>query len=208
MALFNHNGGETMKVIVAMTLVGAALMAMLAMGCSVNASFSSDGRAVLNGQQAVVVKAPQPEAPVAAAPQVPGPIKIAAPIKLKAKLVGNKIEISEKVMFDYDKATIKPESHSLLADVAKVISEHKQIKKIRVEGHTDADGKDQYNKRLSQQRADAVKAFLVKAGIKGSVLESVGYGKEKPIAPNDTEEGKEKNRRVEFVVVQSDGSAN
>jgi outer membrane protein OmpA-like peptidoglycan-associated protein len=196
-----------MKVRVVMTCVSAALLALLVAGCSVSASFNSDGRAVLNGQQDVVVKAPQPAPVVATAEPTPpaapkAPIKLQAPIKLKAKLVGNKIEITEKVMFDYNKATIKVESHSLLADVAKVISDHKQIQKIRVEGHTDADGQDAYNKKLSQQRADAVKAFLVKSGIDGKVLESVGYGEEKPIADNESEEGKEKNRRVEFVVVQ------
>lgn len=196
-----------MKVRVVMTCVSAALLALLVAGCSVSASFNSDGRAVLNGQQDVVVKAPQPAPVVAVAEPTPpaapkAPIKLQAPIKLKAKLVGNKIEITEKVMFDYNKATIKVESHSLLADVAKVISDHKQIQKIRVEGHTDADGQDAYNKKLSQQRADAVRAFLVKAGIDGKVLESVGYGEEKPIADNESEEGKEKNRRVEFVVVQ------
>jgi OOP family OmpA-OmpF porin len=199
-----------MKGFVLMTLVGAALLAMLAMGCAVSASFSSDGRAVLNGQQTVVVQAPQPEGP-AATPTPPSaptaPIRLAAPIKLKAKLVGNKIEITEKVMFDFNQATIKVESHSLLADVAKVISEHKGIKKIRVEGHTDSDGEDAYNKKLSQQRADAVKSFLVKAGIGGNLLQAVGYGEEKPIAANDTEEGKDKNRRVEFVVVQNTDKA-
>lgn len=196
-----------MKTLVINAVVSATLVTLAAGGCSVSANFSSDGRAVLNGQQAVVVKAAQPEAPAVATPppQPAAPIRLAAPIKLKAKLVGNKIEITEKVMFDYNKASIKAESHSLLADVAKVISEHKEIKKIRVEGHTDADGQDAYNKKLSQQRADAVKAFLVKSGIKGKFLESVGYGEEKPIADNDSEEGKEKNRRVEFVVVQNDG---
>ncbi|MCU0662805.1 MAG: OmpA family protein [Myxococcota bacterium] len=199
-----------MKVFVSMSLVGAALLAMLVMGCAVSASFSSDGRAVLNGQQAVVVKASQPEGPAVAPPPPAAPtspIRLAAPVKLKAKLVGNKIEITEKVMFDYNKATIKVESHSLLADVAKVISEHKQISKIRVEGHTDSDGEDAYNKKLSQQRADAVKSFLVKAGIGRKLLEAVGYGEEKPIGSNDTEEGKEKNRRVEFVVVQNTDKA-
>jgi OOP family OmpA-OmpF porin len=121
--------------------------------------------------------------------------------KRKAKVRGKKIEILEKVMFDYNKATIKMESHELLNDVADVIKENPKLEKIRVEGHTDSDGSDKYNKKLSQQRADAVKDFLVKAGVPAEKLEAVGYGEENPIADNSTDEGKEKNRRVEFNIL-------
>ena len=124
----------------------------------------------------------------------------------RAKAVGKKIEINEKVMFDYNKASIKVDSHELLKDVAAVMSEHQSIEKVRIEGHTDSDGTDEYNKKLSQDRADAVKAFLVQAGIDETKLEAVGHGEEKPIAPNDTAEGKEKNRRVEFNIAKGESS--
>ncbi|MDJ0762203.1 MAG: OmpA family protein [Myxococcota bacterium] len=169
-------------------------------GCSISMSGSAKlnsagSGAIIEGTDPVLVTAKQP-----AAPPPPAPVKIR-----KAKVVGKKIEINEKVMFDYNKATIKVDSHDLLTDVADVLKEHDKIEKVRVEGHTDSDGKDKYNKKLSQQRADAVKAFLVKVGIDDARLEAVGYGEEKPIADNATPEGKEKNRRVEFNIIQ--GSA-
>ncbi len=180
--------------------VGGLAVQMAASGCSFSASASAQagGKRVVHGDEAIVVEATQPAAPASKPPVVP---KIVKPTLLKAKIVGKKIEISEKVMFDYNKASIKVESHDLLGDVAKVIKEHKNIDKIRIEGHTDADGDAKYNKKLSQKRADAVKSFLVKAGIDGSKLKAVGYGEDKPVASNETEEGKEKNRRVEFNII-------
>ena len=115
--------------------------------------------------------------------------------------MGKKIEITEKVMFDTGKATIKVDSHALLKDVATVLRDTPSVSKLRVEGHTDDVGKDAANKKLSQQRADSVKAFLVDVGIDGARLEAVGYGEEKPVADNATDEGKEKNRRVEFNII-------
>jgi OOP family OmpA-OmpF porin len=165
-------------------------------GCSVSVSASAGNKTTLEGQKKIKVTAAQPEAP-----PKPEPPKVAKKER-KAKLVGKKIEITEKVMFDYNKATIKVDSNELLNDVATVFTENAKIKKVRIEGHTDSDGKDAYNKKLSQERADAVKAFLVKAGIDETRLEAVGYGEERPIADNATDEGKENNRRVEFNVLE------
>ncbi len=130
------------------------------------------------------------------APKAPEPT-----VDRKAKVVGKKIEITEKIMFDYNKATIKPESHDLLNDVAAVIKENDFIKKVRIDGHTDSDGTDKYNKKLSEERAASVRDYLIAAGVEGERLMSKGYGEEKPIADNDTPEGKEKNRRVEFHII-------
>ena len=182
-----------MKARTVIMCLGVVALAMALAGCSFSASASVGNKTSIVGKDKIVVKADQPPAP-------PKP-KIAKPV-LKARVVGKKIEITEKVMFDYNKATIKVDSHQLLKDVATVMTEHKNIKKVRIEGHTDSDGKDKYNKKLSQQRADSVKDFLVKAGIDGSRLESVGYGEEKPVQSNDTDEGKEANRRVEFNILE------
>jgi outer membrane protein OmpA-like peptidoglycan-associated protein len=77
-----------------------------------------------------------------------------------------------------------------------------RIKKVRVEGHTDNVGKAKKNTQLSQKRADAVKKYLVSKGVEDARLEAIGFGPDKPIADNATDEGKEANRRVEFVIVE------
>jgi OOP family OmpA-OmpF porin len=116
----------------------------------------------------------------------------------------DRIEIKEKIMFDVDKATIKPESHGLLDEIVGVVQKNQQLKKISIEGHTDSDGSDKYNRKLSDQRAGAVKAYLVEHGVVEQRLASIGYGESAPIADNGTAEGKEKNRRVEFLIKEQD----
>jgi OOP family OmpA-OmpF porin len=158
-------------------------------GCSFSASIGN--MQTLEGKNNIEVSATQPKLPP---PPPPAP-------KPKAVITETSIEISEKVMFDYDKATIKDESHDLLNDVAKVMIDNPRVKKIRIEGHTDSDGKAKYNKELSQRRADAVMQYLISAGVDASRMEAVGFGEEKPIADNSTPEGKEANRRVEFNII-------
>jgi OOP family OmpA-OmpF porin len=179
-----------------LSIAGVIFLGTALFGCSFSASASlnSEGKAVLKGKDTILVSAVQPAAPEP--PPPPPPVVIR-----KAKRVGKKIEINEKVMFDLNKATIKVDSHELLNDVAAVIKENPSIDKIRVEGHTCTDGKPKNNKKLSQQRADAVKNFLVTAGVPADKLEAVGYGQDNPIADNKTQDGKEMNRRVEFNIV-------
>ena len=107
------------------------------------------------------------------------------------------IELNDR-NFDYNKATIKPESMGELNRIVTMMNQHPELK-FEIGGHTDADGDAAYNLKLSQQRADAVKAQLISMGIDASKLTSKGYGKTKPIADNSTDEGKANNRRVEFV---------
>lgn len=118
------------------------------------------------------------------------------------KITNVKIEITEKVHFKTDKAKIMSDSFGLLKDVAKVINENDHIKKIRVEGHTDDRGSEEYNMELSQQRAQSVVDFLIKEGVDAGRVEPVGFGKTHPLVDNATDEGKAKNRRVEFVIVE------
>ena len=110
------------------------------------------------------------------------------------------IQILEQPKFDFNKAAIKPESDSLLTEVAKVMTDHPEIKRVRVEGHTDNVGNSVYNKKLSQQRADSVIKWLSGHGIAAERLTAKGMGKETPLVPNDTELNRALNRRVEFHI--------
>jgi len=124
------------------------------------------------------------------------------------ELRDNKIDFKEKIQFEVNKATIKPESFSLLHDIAEVIKQNAQVKKISIEGHASADGDRKFNLKLSDDRAKSVMDYIVKKeGIDPKRLTARGWGSEKPIASNDTEEGREKNRRVEFLVVEQDVTA-
>ena len=76
------------------------------------------------------------------------------------------------------------------------------IKRVMIEGNTDSVGSDAYNQKLSERRANSVKTYLTNKGINPGVLDSVGYGESRPVATNDTAEGRAKNRRVEFKVVE------
>lgn len=125
--------------------------------------------------------------------------------KQRVKIVGNKIEILDIVYFSLNRAVIEKRSYSLLDQVASVILAHPEITKIRAEGHTDNQGNDVYNKKLSQRRADAVKAYLVSKGIVTDRLEAVGFGEEQPKADNTTKEGRATNRRVEFTITGGEG---
>jgi OOP family OmpA-OmpF porin len=114
------------------------------------------------------------------------------------------IQILEQPKFDFNRAAIKKESDSLLAEVAKVMNDHPEVKRVTVEGHTDSVGSSQFNKVLSQQRADAVVKWLADHGVAKDRLSAQGIGKERPIMPNDTDAGRAANRRVEFHIETQD----
>lgn len=121
-----------------------------------------------------------------------------APIKKEIK----KIVIDKVIYFNFDKSDIKNESKAILNDVASVLNSNPQIKRIRVESHTDALGSDEYNQKLSQRRANSTVAYLVSQGVDANRLEAVGYGESRPVADNKSEEGRAQNRRSEFNVVE------
>ena len=102
------------------------------------------------------------------------------------------------ILFDVDKATLKPESMGSINEIYKLMQKNSSLK-FEIDGHTDNTGDASHNLTLSQDRADAVKAQLTKMGIDGSRLTTKGFGDTKPMDSNDTPEGKANNRRVEFV---------
>lgn len=117
----------------------------------------------------------------------------------------DRLEILEVIHFEFNKADIKSESFGLLEQVAKVLNGHPELRHVRIEGHTDKVGSADYNRQLSAARALAVKTFLIELGhVEGARLSTRGFGFDKPIASNDTEEGRAQNRRVEFLIQSTD----
>lgn len=114
----------------------------------------------------------------------------------------DKIEILDKVYFKTGSSRILRKSYKLLNQVAQVLNGHDEIVKIQVEGHTDNRGRDALNKKLSQRRAESVVRYLIKAKVESARLVAVGFGEEKPIAPNNSKKGREQNRRVEFNIIE------
>jgi OOP family OmpA-OmpF porin len=138
-------------------------------------------------------------------PPPPPPEPEPEPEKPKRVVVtADAIVINEKIQFDYNKATIKAESHDLLNEIVEVIKANPRIKELSIEGHTDSDGSDKYNKKLSDNRAKSVRVYLTEHGIAEGMLTSKGWGEEKPLADNATDEGKATNRRVEFLITKQD----
>ena len=119
----------------------------------------------------------------------------------KVVVTDKEIKILQKIEFDFDKATIKPVSDPVIDEVARVMKENPDIELIEVQGHTDNMGSPFYNRQLSDKRAEAVKNALISRGIEAKRLRSKGYGQEKPIADNKTDEGRAENRRVQFQIV-------
>jgi outer membrane protein OmpA-like peptidoglycan-associated protein len=106
--------------------------------------------------------------------------------------------VLEGVVFDVNKATVKPESEPILIKAFKTMEDHPAIE-VEIRGHTDNTGKHDKNVKLSLDRAESVKAWLVNKGIPANRISTKGFGPDSPVAPNDTPENKQKNRRIEFV---------
>ncbi len=122
--------------------------------------------------------------------------------KVLVTLTKEQIVILDKVFFDTGKASIQKRSFFLLDQVATIVRTHKEIAKVRVEGHTDDQGADDTNLTLSQERAATVRQYLVDKGIDGARVEAMGYGETRPAVEGKTSKAREQNRRVEFVIVE------
>ncbi len=125
--------------------------------------------------------------------------------EIKRDLFLTPIEIGEvirlnNIFFDFDKATLRSESFPELEKVLKILNDSPKMV-IEINGHTDNFGNDEYNLTLSQNRTDAVKTYLVSKGISQERIITKGFGESKPIATNDTEEGRQLNRRIEFIII-------
>lgn len=119
------------------------------------------------------------------------------------RVTDQEIVILDQVQFKTGSAQILPASDDLLSQVAAVLTEHPEILKLEVQGHTDNRGGQAYNQKLSQKRSAAVVNWLAKRGkVAASRMTSRGYGMEQPIADNDSPEGRQKNRRVQFKIVE------
>jgi OmpA-OmpF porin, OOP family len=143
-----------------------------------------------------------------ACPDVPGkpdpdPSKNGCPA---AFIQGKQIRIKDQVKFKTNSAEILPgkESEDILLAVAELMKAHPEIKKVRVEGHTDSKGVPAANKKLSEQRAASVMKWLTSHGIEQVRLTSTGFGQEKPLDSNETEQGRATNRRVELHIEVQD----
>ncbi len=125
--------------------------------------------------------------------------------EVEKEILLNKVNVGEKIVlknifFDLDKATLRSESTAELERLAKLLEDYPTIR-IEISGHTDNQGSLTYNTRLSENRAKAVVEYLVSKGIVESRLEFKGYAYLEPIATNDTPEGRQQNRRVEFKIL-------
>ena len=122
------------------------------------------------------------------------------PDELPKKLAKSFSGAIKGIEFDTGKADVKPKSFAVLDNAVKLMKEYPEVR-VEVSGHTDNAGESAANKKLSQERADAVKAYLVQQGIDASRVVALGYGDEKPVADNAKPAGKAKNRRIEFKLL-------
>jgi OOP family OmpA-OmpF porin len=181
-----------------------SLWKLVAASLLLGGSVACGGATQFAGAQPFSIAGTPPPAP----PPPPPVVKEEPKPPPRVELRDNKIEFKEKIQFEVNKAVIKEESFSLLHDIGEVIKTNPQLKKIAIEGHASAEGDAKRNKKLSDDRSKAVLEHLAKKeGIDAARMTAKGWGIEKPIAPNDTEDGREKNRRVEFLVLEQDVTA-
>jgi outer membrane protein OmpA-like peptidoglycan-associated protein len=147
------------------------------------------------GEYYLVGCAPVPPPPPPVAQAAPPPPPSPPPLKTKPKIV------LRGVLFDFNKAKIRPGDAAVLDEAAEILKSHPSVV-VNVNGYCDAIGSETYNLKLSQRRAEAVARYLEQHGVPGAHLIPHGYGKTNFVAPNDTAEGRAQNRRVEWLPVE------
>jgi outer membrane protein OmpA-like peptidoglycan-associated protein len=149
-----------------------------------------------SAQRGCPLPPPQPAPEPAVQPTLPP-----APVEEKPKLAqlkNGRIEIRDQVRFATSKSEILSDSFPLLEEVVSILKAHPELIRLQIAGHTDNRGARDYNINLSQDRAEAVRRFLIERGIEAARLEAKGYGPDQPIASNADADGRQKNRRTEF----------
>lgn len=117
-------------------------------------------------------------------------------------LTPSSIQITDKVQFELGSDKLLEVSFPLLDEVAAVMKNNEQVEVIQIEGHTDSTGGAARNRELSKQRAESVRQYLIGKGIAKDRMTAKGFGPDRPLVPNDTPEGRDANRRVEFNIVK------
>ncbi len=146
--------------------------------------------------------------PADAVPGCDGPLTQPAsssPVAAASVPTAEKVTYAADAFFDFDKAIVKPEGKAKLDELVNALT-GMDTEVIVAVGHTDWIGTDKYNQKLSERRANAVKAYLVSKGVPAEKIFTEGKGKKQPIASNKTREGRAKNRRVEVEVVANRGA--
>lgn len=198
-----ESGGSSFRHLIPMILTGAMMLAIpfLYRSCDKH-----------EAPAAVAVKHEEPkhEEPKAEKIELPGGIAInVLPGTINyelAKFLAGGDPVPRTFVFDHlnfesGTTVITKESEATLTDLLAILKAYPAVDS-RLEGHTDTVGQPEANKKLSEDRAAAIESYLVKAGIDTKRITTAGYGQEKPLAPNDTDEGRAKNRRLELVVVK------
>jgi OOP family OmpA-OmpF porin len=172
------------------------LLVVIASGCAGQASVE------------VAVKTPKVK-PVALQPEPkPEPKPEPQPVLVEATTTGAQIDVTGAIEFEPNKAQLHhatPETRGTLETVLKILRENPSITRVRVEGHTDADGTEAHNQYLSDHRAMAVVEWLVARGVARTRLVAVGCAASDPLVPNTSEANKQRNRRTEFDIEELDG---
>lgn len=118
------------------------------------------------------------------------------------EMVDDRVVLDERVLFDFERARVKHAAQPVIAAIAELVRQHPEWDSMRIEGHADARGDAEYNRRLSERRARNVMRALVREGVTAARIDSVGYGADRLRDQGQTEEAHQRNRRVEFVVLR------
>lgn len=173
-------------------------LAWLKIGVPISATMFSVGC----GSAAVELMTLSPAKIVVSTPPPPDPVVEEDPPPTGITVTDSKVEIDQKIAFQSWKAEILDESTSILDEIARVLQENPKITRIEIQGHTAEAPNRRRLMKLSKQRAEAVRAYLIQQGIDPQRLSAKGYGATRPIADNESPEGREQNRRVEFVILE------
>lgn len=172
-------------------------------GCRTKEAMAMLAEARSLASQAELAQAP-PKPKPAPAPVAVAPAKVAPPPAPKPVAVPpkpKKIIVLQGAKFGFDSAELTAEGRTILDEQAAVLEEETDIK-VEIAGHTDSTGPEAHNQGLSEERAKSVEEYLISKGISADRLKAVGYGQSRPIAPNDTRDGRIINRRVELKVLE------